>query len=121
MPGGTGNVLAGNLRLPRSTASAARALLKARRLQIDLGVIERSDGPHYFAVVGGTGFDAQLMADTGLQAKRRWKVGAYVARAVLTLTSVRSATHRVTVDGTRRTSARRCCSCSTAGSCLRDF
>jgi diacylglycerol kinase family enzyme len=100
VPGGTGNVLAGNLRLPRSTASAARALLKARRLQIDLGVVERSDGPHYFAVAAGTGFDAQLMADTGLQAKRRWKVGAYVARAALTLTSVRSATHRVTVDGT---------------------
>jgi diacylglycerol kinase family enzyme len=100
VPGGTGNVLAGNLRLPRSTASAARALLKARRHSIDLGVVERADGPHYFAVAAGTGFDAQLMADTGLQAKRRWKLGAYVARAVFTLTSVRSAGHRVTVDGT---------------------
>ena len=100
IPGGTGNVLAGNLRLPRSAASAARALLKARRLQIDLGVVERGDGPHYFAVAAGTGFDAQLMADTGLQAKRRGKVGAYLARAVTTLTTVRSAPHRVTVDGT---------------------
>ncbi|MGH7519993.1 MAG: diacylglycerol/lipid kinase family protein, partial [Gemmatimonadales bacterium] len=59
-----------------------------------------SDGPHYFAVAAGTGFDAQLMADTGLQAKRRWKVGAYLARALRTLGDVRSATHRVTVDGT---------------------
>src|SRR6266576_3449939 len=100
VPGGTGNVLAGNLRLPRSTASAARALLKARREPIDRGVVERSDVPHYFAVAAGTGFDAQLMADTGLQAKRRWKLGAYLARAALTLTSVRSAPHRVTVDGT---------------------
>jgi YegS/Rv2252/BmrU family lipid kinase len=100
VPGGTGNVLAGNLRLPRSTASAARALLKARSQPIDLGVVERADGIHYFAVVAGTGFDAQLMADTGLQEKRRWKLGAYVARAALTLTSVRSAPHRVTVDGT---------------------
>ncbi|PYO89617.1 MAG: hypothetical protein DMD58_08765 [Gemmatimonadetes bacterium] len=100
VPGGTGNVLAGNLRLPRSTASAARALLKARREPIDLGVVERADGPHYFAVAAGTGFDAQLMADTGLQEKRRWKLGAYLARAALTLTSVRSAPHRVTVDGT---------------------
>ncbi len=100
VPGGTGNVLAGNLRLPRSTASAARALLKARREPIDLGVVERVDGPHYFAVAAGTGFDAQLMADTGLQEKRRWKLGAYVARAALTLRSVRSAPHRVTVDGT---------------------
>jgi YegS/Rv2252/BmrU family lipid kinase len=100
VPGGTGNVLAGNLRLPRSTASAARALLKARSQPIDLGMIERPDGPHYFAVAAGTGFDAQLMADTGLQEKRRWKLGAYVARAALTLNSVRSAPHRVTVDGT---------------------
>src|SRR5206468_9034039 len=100
VPGGTGNVLAGNLRLPRTTAGAARALLKARRRPIDLGVVERSDGPHYFAVAAGTGFDAQLMADTGLQAKRRWKVGAYLARAAMTLPSVRSAPHRVTVDGT---------------------
>src|SRR6266581_835974 len=99
VPGGTGNVLAGNLRLPRTTASAARALLHARRHPIDLGVVARSDGPHYFAVAAGTGFDAQLMADTGLQSKRRWKVGAYVARAALTLTSVRSVPHRVTVDG----------------------
>jgi YegS/Rv2252/BmrU family lipid kinase len=100
VPGGTGNVLAGNLRLPRNPARAARALLIARRHPIDLGVVERADGPHYFAVAAGTGFDAQLMADTGLQAKRRWKVGAYVARAILALPSVRGAAHRVTVDGT---------------------
>ena len=99
VPGGTGNVLAGNLRLPRTTANAARALLKAHSHAIDLGVVERADGRHYFAVAAGTGFDAQLMADTGLQAKRRWKLGAYLARAALTLTSVRSAGHRVTVDG----------------------
>jgi YegS/Rv2252/BmrU family lipid kinase len=100
VPGGTGNVLAGNLRLPRSPAAAARALLKARRRPIDLGVVERADGPHYFAVAAGTGFDAQLMADTGLKDKRRWKLGAYLARALLTLSSVRSAAHRVIVDGT---------------------
>jgi diacylglycerol kinase family enzyme len=100
LPGGTGNVLARNLNLPRSPASAARALLKARRLQIDIGVVDRQNGPHYFAVVGGTGWDAQLMADTNLQAKRRWKFGAYVARAVTSLSSVRSVPHRITVDGT---------------------
>ena len=100
VPGGTGNVLAGNLRLPRTTTGAARALLGARRHPIDLGVVERIDGSHYFAVAAGTGFDAQLMADTGLQEKRRWKLGAYLVRAALTLGSVRSAPHRVTVDGT---------------------
>jgi diacylglycerol kinase family enzyme len=74
--------------------------LKARRLQIDVGVIERNDGPHYFAVAAGTGFDAQLMADTGLQAKRRWKFWAYLARAITSLSTVHSVPHRVVVDGT---------------------
>ena len=100
VPGGTGNVLAGNLRLPRTTSGAARALLKARAQTIDLGVVQRADGAHYFAVAAGTGFDAALMAATRRQDKRRWKLGAYVARAALALPSVRSAPHRVTVDGT---------------------
>src|SRR5216117_1386025 len=100
VPGGTGNVLAGNLRLPRTSTAAARALLKARAHEIDLGVVPRSDGAHYFAVAAGTGFDAELMATTGREQKRRWKFAAYIARAAMTLPSVRSAPHRVTVDGT---------------------
>ncbi len=100
VPGGTGNVLAGNLSLPRTATGAARALLKARAHAIDLGIVQRSDGAHYFAVVAGTGFDAQLMAGTGRQEKKRWKLGAYIARAALTLPTVKSAPHRVTVDDT---------------------
>jgi len=99
VPGGTGNLLAGNLRLPRNAAKAARALLTARPHAIDLGVVERADGAHYFAVGSGTGFDAQLMAATDAAAKRRWKFGAYVARAAATLGEVRSVPHRITVDG----------------------
>jgi diacylglycerol kinase family enzyme len=40
------------------------------------------------------------MAATGREQKRRWKFAAYIARAAMTLPSVRSAPHRVTVDGT---------------------
>jgi diacylglycerol kinase family enzyme len=100
VPGGTGNLLAGNLRLPRNAAKAARALLTARPYAIDLGVADRPDGAHYFAVASGTGFDAELMAETGAAAKQRWKFGAYVAHAVAKLGEVRSARHRITVDGT---------------------
>jgi len=99
VPGGTGNLLAGNLRLPRNAAKAARALLTARPHAIDLGVADRPDGPHYFAVASGTGFDAELMAETGAAAKQRWKFGAYVAHAVAKLSGVRSARHRITIDG----------------------
>ena len=98
VPGGTGNVLAGNLRLPRAVRGAAKALLKARPHAIDVGVVPRPDGDHYFAVAAGTGFDAQLMAATNSQQKKRWKLAAYLARAALTLPTVHSVPHRVIVD-----------------------
>ena len=99
VPGGTGNLLAGNLRLPWEPAAAARVILRAHRLPIDLGVVDRGSVPHYFAVCSGAGFDARLMADTLRAEKRRWKMGAYLARALVALPRVLSALHRVTVDG----------------------
>jgi diacylglycerol kinase (ATP) len=102
VPGGTGNLLAGNLRLPRDPAAAARAILRGRPLAIDLGTVERSDGTRYFAVCCGTGFDAALMAATGADEKRRWKMAAYIARAFAALPGVTSPLHRITVDGVVR-------------------
>ena len=99
VPGGTGNLLAGNLRLPKSPAAAARAILKGKPLPLDLGSVARADGTHYFAVCCGTGFDAALMAATGSAEKRRWKMAAYIARAFAALPAVTSPLHRVTVDG----------------------
>jgi len=99
IPGGTGNLLAGNLRLPRHPAAAARALLTAVPRTIDLGCVDRADGTHYFAVCCGAGFDAQLMHATESAAKRRWKMGAYVVRALAALPGVTSAAHAITVDG----------------------
>ena len=41
IPGGTGNLLAGNLRIPSAPARAARALVSARPKPFDLGRMER--------------------------------------------------------------------------------
>src|SRR5579884_744553 len=90
VPGGTGNLLAGNLRLPRRPRAAARVILRGRAAPLDLGAVDRRDGVHYFAVCCGTGFDAQLMAATGTAEKRRWKMGAYVVRALGALPGVTS-------------------------------
>lgn len=100
IPGGTGNLLAGNLRLPRDPRRAARSIARCNVRAVDLGCVQRPDGPHFFAVACGAGFDADLMATTTSEAKRRWKMAAYVARAWETLHTVKSVPCRVTVDGT---------------------
>ena len=97
--GGTGNLLAGNLRLPRDPAKAALVIARGVPRRIDLGRIVRSDGDRYFAVACGAGYDAELMARTTSAAKRRWKFAAYVAQVLQTLAGVRNASYRITVDG----------------------
>jgi YegS/Rv2252/BmrU family lipid kinase len=99
IPGGTGNVLAGNLRLPRRPLAAVQSILRGTAVQIDLGAVDRPDGTHYFAVCCGAGFDAALMRRTDAAAKRRWRRAAYVRAALLSLRSVKSARVRITIDG----------------------
>jgi len=99
IPGGTGNLLAGNLRIPASPARAARALVAARPRPFDLGRMERLGGPQYFAVACGAGYDARVMAATLSEQKRRWGMGAYVATTLRLIGNIRSATHIITIDG----------------------
>lgn len=99
IPGGTGNVLAGNLRLPRNPADAARVVVRGTPKPIDLGRIERDNGPRYFAVACGAGLDAELMAGTRGEAKRRWGVAAYVAQTWQALGDIKVSQFSVTVDG----------------------
>lgn len=97
--GGTGNLLAGNLRLPTRPSAAATALLNARPRAVDVGRVERDDGVHFFAVGAGAGFDAVMMRDTTSTAKRRWGMLAYVATGLRAIADVANAPHTVTVDG----------------------
>lgn len=100
IPGGTGNLLAGNLRIPASPARAAAVLVNGRARRFDLGRMERSDGTHYFAVACGAGMDARVMAGTLSEHKQRWGMAAYVATTLRLIGSVRSTRHVITVDGT---------------------
>jgi diacylglycerol kinase (ATP) len=99
IPGGTGNLLAGNLRIPAAPARAARALVKARPRSFDLGRMQRADGEHYFAVACGAGYDARVMAGTLAEHKRRWGMAAYVATTLRLIGDIRSATHLIAIDG----------------------
>jgi YegS/Rv2252/BmrU family lipid kinase len=99
IPGGTGNLLAGNLRIPVSPARAARALVSARPKLFDLGRMERPGGPQYFAVACGAGYDARVMAGTLSEHKRRWGMAAYVATTLRLMPDLRSTVHAITIDG----------------------
>jgi diacylglycerol kinase (ATP) len=99
IPGGTGNLLAGNLRIPASPARAARALVAGRPRPFDLGRMERAGGAQYFAVACGAGYDARVMAATLSEHKRRWGMAAYVATTLRLIGNIRSATHVITIDG----------------------
>jgi len=98
IPGGTGNLLAGNLRIPAAPARAAQALVSARPRAFDLGRMERPDGLHYFAVACGAGYDARVMAETASEQKRRWGMGAYVATTLRLMGELRSTDHVITID-----------------------
>jgi diacylglycerol kinase (ATP) len=99
IPGGTGNLLAGNLRMPSHPVRAARSLLEGRIAPLDLGRIERADGMHYFAVACGAGYDARVMAETSTAAKHRWRFAAYVATTLRLMPELRSTRHLIRVDG----------------------
>ncbi|MEO6066634.1 MAG: diacylglycerol kinase family protein [Gemmatimonadota bacterium] len=99
LPGGTGNLLAGNLRIPTDPRRAAETLLAGSPRPFDLGRIERTDGIHYFAVAAGAGLDARVMAETASADKRKWGMAAYFATTLRILPEIRSSLYHITVDG----------------------
>ncbi len=99
IPGGTGNLLAGNLRLPVNPLRAVEAMVRGTPLPLDLGRIVRDDGAHYFAVAAGAGVDARVMNETTSREKHRWGMLAYVATTLRILPEVHSVPFHITVDG----------------------
>ncbi|MCU0621850.1 MAG: diacylglycerol kinase family lipid kinase [Gemmatimonadales bacterium] len=99
LPGGTGNLLAGNLRLPTNPVRAAQAIVAGVPRRLDLGRLDRAAGSDYFAVACGAGIDALIMTQTRSEHKRRWGMLAYVATTLRFLGDIRSLDHLITVDG----------------------
>jgi diacylglycerol kinase family enzyme len=99
IPGGTGNLVAGNLRIPRDPMEAARLITHGTPRLIDLGRLQLSNRERYFAVACGAGLDAEVMASTTAEAKRAFGLGAYVARIYQGLQELKGDHYRVTVDG----------------------
>lgn len=102
IPGGTGNLLAGNLQLPVHPVRAARAVVQGQPRPVDLGRLERPDAVHYFAVACGAGADARVMVETSTEMKQRWRMMAYVATTLRILPELTSVPFEITIDGVRR-------------------
>ena len=99
VPMGTGNLLAGNLGIPKRQDDAIDVLLTDGRRRIDLGLLT-IDGKHKdFAVACGIGFDAVVMKSTGKRGKRRWGKLAYVVNAIKNHGHVKDVPHQITIDG----------------------
>ncbi|MDH5643816.1 MAG: diacylglycerol kinase family protein, partial [Gemmatimonadota bacterium] len=101
IPGGTGNVLAGNLRLPKDPVEAARIVATGSPRFIDLGEMKQGDLVQYFSVACGSGFDADVMMHTSTEAKRKYGVLAYLARAFRLVSQIRPVRYDITIDGTK--------------------
>ena len=99
LPGGTGNVLAGNLGVSRSFVAAADTIVAGATRAIDLGRLTTAAGTRYFAVNAATGFAADLMAQTAQRHKQRFGVAAYVVQAFVLAADLVRAACRVEVDG----------------------
>jgi YegS/Rv2252/BmrU family lipid kinase len=99
VPGGTGNLLAGNLGLPRDPRAAARIVATGAPRRVDMGRLEIDDGVRFFAVACGAGYDADIMSRTRGEAKRRWGMAAYVGHVVRTVGEIAPTPFSVTIDG----------------------
>ncbi len=99
IPKGTGNLLAGNLDIPKDLKKAVRVLVEGKSRQIDLGRVSIDGADRDFAVACGVGFDAVVMDSTDAAQKRRWGKLAYFANAVVEGRKMRDVRHEITIDG----------------------
>ena len=109
VPAGTGNVLAGALRI--GGVDRALATIRSGSLRtFDLGLARWGPGPdaaspdaavqeRHFVVACGMGFDARIMAAAEHEWKRRVRFGAYVGAAVREAARLRPARFRIRADG----------------------
>ena len=74
-PAGTGNLLSINLGIPTTVPGAVDVALKGRKYHLDLA---RTGDGKYFAIMGGLGMDAQMIADADREAKNKMGKLAYV-------------------------------------------
>src|SRR5262245_23275931 len=99
LPAGTGNLLAGNLGIPRDAVLAAGVILKGRPRSLDLGRMENSLGERHFAVACGAGLDARMMQSTPPRLKRALGRSSYVLTTIRLASAIVPTEIELEVDG----------------------
>ena len=99
IPMGTGNLLAGNLEIPKGVDDAVKVLVNGGRRRIDLGRLTAGGKRTLFAVACGVGFDAEVMESTDPEEKEHLGKLAYVVSAIRRQGQVHDVTYEVTLDG----------------------
>jgi diacylglycerol kinase (ATP) len=100
LPGGTANVVAKELKIPRNTGRALETALNRSVMKVDLGEL----GPgrrHRFVFVAGIGFDAYVAANVTPAVKSVLGIGAYVLAGLRCLHSYPFHTFQVIADNQR--------------------
>ncbi len=92
LPGGTGNLLAGNLGIPTDVDEALDVVVQGDRCRIDVGSVRTGDGADddaddgaegtAFVVMAGIGLDAAIMDDAPTRLKNAAGPVAYVVSAI---------------------------------------
>jgi len=93
LPGGTGNLVASVLGVPRNITSAVRAVLTGERRTFDLGRLP--DG-RYFTFAAGVGVDVAMVQRTSIGGKRHLGMVSYAMTA--TRAAFRGDMINITVD-----------------------
>ena len=96
LPGGTGNLIARSLGIPRAPAKAIPMLLDGVEARIDLGALGTG---RRFAFTAGIGIDARMIELTPARAKRQLGVLAYALSAWQAMVRHRPFRLRAEVDG----------------------
>jgi len=93
--GGTANVWAKEIGVPKQPARALRLLASGETRAVDLGLA----GERYFLLMAGVGFDAAIVRDLSSAAKRRFGAAAFVLSGLRRAIGYRAADAELVADG----------------------
>ncbi len=98
LPQGTANLLSRALAIPIDLEKAlVLAIADGVAVDVDLGYLPDQD--RYFAIVAGSGWDAQLIADASREMKDKLGFFAYVITGIKSLFSLKSSNVQAIIDG----------------------